>query len=520
MASHVECLAAVLADEGVRHAFGVLGSGSSFALMEALAERGVSYQPVAHEAEAALMAGACCRDGAVRSVALTIKGPGFANLVPGMVANSYENRPAVTVSEAYPPAAAAALQHKRLDHGALASSAVKALAYAGADGSVAREAIGLARAEVPGPVHVDLAAQPVEREMRSFATPAEGNAGNPLDDILGRISSARRPALVLGSAVARHAQSRDWAVPGIPVATTAAAKGVFDEAHSLAAGVLTGERGELSPESSVLAHADLIVGVGLRNREMVRTAPFDVPLLLVDCIGGDTHEGFGAEMCAVVESLGEACDLLLAALASATRWGADLTEARFAEIDRRLAEGWLPSHVFGSMARHAPDAVTVLDTGLFCIVGEAAWRARSADSFCGSSNGRFMGTGIPTGVGIALAEQRPVIAAVGDGGARPYFGSLGIAADRNLPLLTVVMNDGGFGTIASGKPVARIGHPAIAVPERWVARAESLGLEAHVALTPGHADDAIREWAGDPRPLVLEARFDPKAYVAMVEGLR
>lgn len=522
MSTHVDILATELVAAGVTHAFGVAGSGSSYALIGALGECGVVYQPVGHEAAAAMMAGAACRAGDVRAAAITIKGPGFANLVPGIVSNHYEQRPAITVSEAYAPDAPPSAQHKRMDHaGALAATA-KGAAYAGGNPEPLRNVIELARTETPGPVHVELCAAAVDQPHRDFSAAAgDPVATGTVDAVLDRIASAKRPALLLGSVVTRRVSGVDWAAVGVPVATTAAAKGAIDETSPAAAGVATGERGELSPETAVLARADLIIGVGLRSREMVRSAPLPVPTVIVDVFGGAAHAGFDADMVAVVENLESATGRIVEALRAVAPWGGELVAARNAAIHKRLSDSWLPYAVFQSVTRHAPEAVLVLDTGLFSIVGECAWPARRPELFCGSSVGRFMGTGIPTALGISLVERRLVVAVIGDGGARPYLPELRIAATENLPLLVVVMADGRFGTIAQADPAGRLMDPALGTGDlSWEKLGEGFGLEAVVARSPEQADAAMASWAARPRPLLLEARFDPSAYVAMVGGLR
>ena len=118
-------LAGRLAASGIRHVFGVTGSGSSLGLINAMADRDIHYLPVNHEAAASLMAGGACFDYRCRAAALTIKGPGFANLTPGILANHYESRPAISISEAYPASVPNHQMHKRLGHEAMISGFCK-----------------------------------------------------------------------------------------------------------------------------------------------------------------------------------------------------------------------------------------------------------------------------------------------------------------------------------------------------------------------------------------------------------
>lgn len=518
-APHVRALADALVGEGVRHAFGVVGSGASIALVDELAQRGVAFVPVAHEGAAAMMAGAACRDGRTRAVAIGIKGPGFANFLPGIASNAFEGRPALTISEAYAPGTSAAQAHKRLDHRALVEPLVVAYGRADASGDVARELIAAAQSDTPGPVHLDLCAAPLDDGVELFRARHVNESGELLD-ILEAIDASERPAIVLGSLVARACAGIDWSIAGVPVCTTAAAKGCIDEASGNAGGVVTGERGALSPEALVLARADLVITVGVRDGEMVRSAPFDCATVVVDVPEAvDMHEGLDAAHVVLTRDVAAAAAAIIAAV-TLKRWGADLIAARHDGLARKLDGGWLPAGAYQAIATELPSATLVLDTGLFCVIGETVWPARRPDVFLGSSNGRFMGTGIPTAIGVAVAGADPVVAVAGDGGVRPYLPELRIAAERGLPLLVVLMSDGGYGTIRAGAaPGVDLAPAAISGPQ-WAEAVAAMGVPATRASSHDEFAAAIAAWHRRRGPLFVELPFDPDAYRAMVEDVR
>ena len=169
---HILVLAKHLKASGIKFAFGITGSGNSILLIKHLQKLGIKYFNVGHEASAALMAGACCRNGKTEAVAISIKGPGFANFLPAMLSNFYEGRPSITISEAYGPHDKSHRSHKRLDQKIASSQVIKH--FAQANGSVKQ--IGnlkkLAEAEPPGPVHIDLCNEPVFRNEK-FPTISE-----------------------------------------------------------------------------------------------------------------------------------------------------------------------------------------------------------------------------------------------------------------------------------------------------------------------------------------------------------
>ncbi|MBL1828579.1 hypothetical protein ELE35_29995, partial [Klebsiella pneumoniae] len=90
----------------------------------------------------------------------------------------------------------------------------------------------------------------------------------------------------------------------------------------------------------------------------------------------------------------------------------------------------------------------ILDTGLFCTIGETIWKASKPSDFCGSSNGRYMGCAIPTAIGVAISNQgKRVICVMGDGGIRPYFPEILLAVEENLPILFLLISDGYYGSV-------------------------------------------------------------------------
>ncbi|MBN2982684.1 thiamine pyrophosphate-binding protein [Cohnella algarum] len=305
-------------------------------------ELGVPYYPAAHEAAAALMAGACGRDGRLRAAAIGIKGPGLANFVPGMLANRYEARAALTASESYPSAAPAYAMHKRADHAALASAAAKGYARLDRELRVVGSLAELAARETPGPVHLDIAEEPEDAAgVRCFSAvdsglPACGEPGEPgeaagsdggrraLERALEAVRRSERPAIVLGSVAARRLGSFRWDRIGVPVLTTAAAKGCVDERSDFYGGIVTGEIAKLSPERNVLREADLVVGIGLRNTEVVRTALTEAEIVIADHAAPGLNAGFGASAVAHPDDLEAACAELAEAL-SAKSWGRSIS---------------------------------------------------------------------------------------------------------------------------------------------------------------------------------------------------
>jgi len=131
---------------------------------------------------------------------------------------------------------------------------------------------------------------------------------------------------------------------------------------------------------------------------------------------------------------------------------------------------------------------------------------RRGDEYYAVASGG-LGFALPASVGVALARPgRRVICVIGDGSAMYAIQSLWTAAQLNLPLTVVVLNNGGYGAMRAFSRRFNIGTlPGI----------DLAGLD-FVALARGHGCDGIRvERASDlaaalrqaltaERPVVVE----------------
>jgi len=522
---HISQLTDVLGDFGVKFAFGVVGSGTSLKLVSLFEENSISYYPVAHEAAAALMAGACCRDGRTRAVAVGIKGPGVVNFLPGILSNYYEARPALTISEAYGPSVPKFYKHKRADHRSLCFSIVKQFATVNGDARTIKDLIEFACQEVPGPIHLDLCNEPAQNyEMTvGIKTTIEDSILHNIEKVLRRIKASDTPAVILGSCVSRKLNKLNWSALRIPVVTTAAAKGCISEIGPYAGGIITGEVKELSPEFTILEKADLIVAFSLRNTEMILAKPFNAPLIIVDTLDDGLHDGFEAIDLLITPDLLPVSSILFEALLEKD-WGEDAVYAHWLSIEEELfQDSWLPAVVFRYLQNMVGyESVLTIDTGLFCTIGETVWKARTPLNFCGSSNGRFMGTAIPTAIGVAVsAPERRVICVAGDGGIRPYLPEIKLAIEQKLTIVFILMTDGQYGTVAKSSKGKGMSEHAFKIKRySWWRSIEAMGCPSMEVSKLIELDDILKQWLKSEGPLFLEMKFNPQKYIKMTDRLR
>lgn len=515
----LESLASGLAVAGVRHCFGITGSGPTWRLLSSLEARGVRYHRAAHEGAAAMMAGGVIQASGLPSASLSIKGPGVANLASGVAYNHFEAIPSLSLSEAYGAGTAPGRMHKRMDHARLLGGITRAVWGLPRAAAGVGDLLSTARQEVPGPVHVELADIAVNPGVGPGIEPPVVPEAR-WTFLAERLRRARRPAVVVGSLARRRAWGSRLASLRIPVFTTAAGRGVLDEHLPQAAGIFTGDGKQLAPETWLLEQADLVIGLGLRNLEVTSARPFPCSSVLVDEASGPYAEGFASETW-VPGAPPAAFESALDVLAEA-EWGLEALQSGLRALrDELSGAGWLPARCFAVLdALTAPHAL-VLDTGSFCTVAEHIWRCGPGRALAGSNNGRFMGGAIPVAAGFAIgAPGVPVFCAVGDGGLRMYSGELALAVERKLPLCVVYCCDGRYGSIVAGAGGTGLFPGAVTIAEpSWCRVAEAMGFEASRVTSEDEFESALRAW-DRLGPTFIEAVFEPEPYALMTQRLR
>jgi len=497
---------------------GVPGSGPSYELLDACERAGVPFVPAAHEGAGVIIAGAAARQSGHIGAALSIKGPGVANLAAGSALARFENYPVITFAEAYAPSADPGLQHKRMPQDAMLSSVVKGVFYRHAGLEIDALA-ALARAESPGPVHLNLVDGPA-----TAASAGEPARGCELSALIDRVRAARRPLVICGSAATRlpgtSVDSPALKGFGVPVFSTAAAKGVIDEGDPASAGVYTGAGAELAPEGAILPLADLVIGIGLRNTEVLGARPFAAPYVSADSLGSVPQEGFqpalhhAGDLAVAIEGIRQAV--------SSARWGLEEVARARAAVARHLDRAeLLPAACYATLAG-IPRARLVTDSGNFTIVAEHVWRAAAPGEFVGSSNGRFMGVGLPQAIGVALQDPaRPTILTTGDGGLPPFVAEMRIAVERRLPLLVVLMSDGYYGSMRARVLERGFTSAGIRVSQpSWCSTIGALGCDAARVTTHAEFEATVARWKPSRGPAFIEAVMPDAPYVDIVRPLR
>jgi acetolactate synthase-1/2/3 large subunit len=440
-------------------------------------------------------------------------------MLAGIAFNQFENLPVISACEAYASKAPAFRMHKRVDQATLLSAVCKGgLALPDAVKRLT-DLNALAYAEVPGPVHIDLADSDTAQFPWRFEKP-EASSAEVRGKALDLLAQSQRPILIVGNLSLR----REWGMLleslRIPVFTTAAAKGALDETLGHALGVYTGDGKSATPESNVFQQCDLVVGIGVRNLEMLSPKKLERPMLWMDEASATYSNGFNADVVWTTAATGDYVRAL-EALAQ-KHWGVEVAAAAKSKLWSAVQlEEWLPAACFDALNRLDHDYSLAVDTGSFCTIAEHYWLAAPRRKYFGSSNGRFMGGSIPTAIGAAAADSRtPVFCVSGDGGFRMYAAELTLAVQKRLPICFVLMSDGRYGSVVAGASRPGLTASAVEMPgASWLRVVEAMGCEAHASDSPATFSDLIGTW-NRADPLYIECNFDPEKYAAMTRDVR
>ena len=269
--TNVETIVRMLEQAGVRWVFGI-PSGPVLPLIEALGRSPVEFVLTANETSAGFMATTVGQLTGVPGACAATVGPGATNLTTGVGCAWLDSAPVLAFTcNVSSPWLRRRIQ-MRIDHNALFRPLTKATFALDADnvGNSLAEALTLATAEPPGPVHLDL---PEDVGLATSAGEAPAPApARALEDVTEEaraalaeaLSRSRRPLVITGLTFTRctaaDSLQRFIEKHRLPFVSTLHAKGSLPESHPNWAGVIG--RARRTDVQRILDRADLIVAVG------------------------------------------------------------------------------------------------------------------------------------------------------------------------------------------------------------------------------------------------------------------
>lgn len=548
MTSAAQEAIAVLKANGITRIFGNPGT-TELALLDATVSEDVQFHLCLHEGAAIAMADGFGRASATTGVVLVHTSVGTANTLTNLINLRSDAQPLLVI---------AGDKDDRLS-GRGCFCEVPDLA--GLVRQVTKEAwrvtlpekfpeltlraLKVARAPTPGAVLIavpenymaaELPLESVGHHVRRCATIDLRAHPDQLRSIVRALATAHRPLLIAGNEVgqsgtasllAELAQALCVPVIGEEVFTTNALN--FPTDHAL-------YHGNFSADLGVVLDADLVVAIGARL--FMEYAYPDRPdlgpgvrLIQLGANAVELDKIYPAEQ-AVLGEVSSALQEMLALaqgeyrlrpgqsterLVRATRSGTRQAPPAAAEPGTMLPEQLL--RAIDQVLPH--DAVIVDESVLSKGLLQRQVALSGARRYFGTSGGG-LGWGVPAAIGVQLAlPGHRVVAFVGDGGVLFNLQSLWTAAHLRVPLVVVVVNNGGYMAVrrglgqfngesvrASRFPGSFIAQPAI----DFCRLAGGFGVEAITVRKAAEMADALR-WALErDAPVLLDVRVSSSSY--------
>jgi acetolactate synthase-1/2/3 large subunit len=529
MATVADALLDELAAQGVAVCFGVPGVHN----LPFWAGAGAAGRPrivgVRHEGAAGYAADAAARTTGGLGVALTTTGPGFANALAAFGEAYASFSPVLLISSETPlgrrrtsghddgllhgmRSQAAAVEHGFGARAVSATSGEEALAALVELAGHARRTGRPAYLGVPSDV---LAEQYAGRT----AAPADAPTAAVAGDVARAASLLSGASVVLWAgarAVPAQAQVRALAqLLGARVVTTFQARGLLAD---LPGAIVAPPHEPRVAEAVAAADVLLVVGDDLHGMT-TRNWSMPLPPVLV-AVTDDEHASLGDYDLAVriTGDIATCVSALQAALGGATAREAptdDLTARVLADTaeDPRCASGLA---LVRTVEHGWPDdGALVLD---MCVAGywlagySAQPRPRRLVYPVGWGT---LGFGLPAAIGPA-ALGTPTLAVVGDGGAAMALGELATYVQERLPVVLLVVSDGGYGMLRYDQDVAGDEHRGVDLLEpRWSDIAAAYGMsllrtdDAGAGLAAALTSARTAVARGEQPLIVLDAALMP-----------
>ena len=447
----------VLRSAGIRHGFGV-PSGNVLPLMDAMRSGGIDFVLTAHEGSAAFAADVSGRQTGVPGLCIATLGPGATNLATGVGSAFLDRSPMIAITCTLYRAQLGRRIQMWIDHHTLFKPITKATLQLrpGEIQSTLAEALRIAMAEPPGPVHLDLPEDVALAEVSEVVADAVPPAGAKvrtavqpeIDAAAALLRKARRPVAVIGTSAMRM---RDPALLArflerhrMPFATTTMAKGMVDEDHPLSIGCI--ERSKRKIQRAFIAGADLIVALGYDTIEVEYEAwTGKVPVLHVDIERADVAAGVNLAQ-EVVGDVDDALARLAALPATQYAWGEQEIKGHreaFQSALRPATRRFGPHQAIDAVRRVLPsNGVLAFDVGAHTHQIASQWFAHAPRQFLVTNGWSSMGFGIPAAIAAKLADRSlPVVCLLGDGCFQMTCGEVAVALRQKLPLPIVVLDD-------------------------------------------------------------------------------
>ncbi|WP_119165197.1 thiamine pyrophosphate-binding protein [Algihabitans albus] len=533
--SGAEILVDQLLIHGARRAYGVPGE-SYLAVLDALVDRpDLQFVVTRHESGAAIMAEAEGKLTGRPGLAFVTRGPGATNASAGLHIAFQDSTPMILFIGQVSRGLRGREGFQEVDYTHLLGPLTKWTAEIDDPARIPEfiaRAFSVATSGRPGPVALALPEDMlVERatapDMPAVVPTAAGVDPLDLDALEALLRQAQRPFVLVGgggwSEAAKATLERWAAANALPVGVSFRCQDYIDNDHPSYVGhVGIG----LAPDLRRRIEAsDLVIALGPRLGEMTTQgyellkAPLpDQTLVHIHPDPEELGRVYRPSL-AICASPARAVEALAARPAiTATVWSAETLAAR-AAFEAFATPGKLEGplqlgEIFADLRRVLPpDAILCNGAGNYTSWAHRFHRWRRWRTQLAPTSGS-MGYGVPAAVAAKLTHpERPVVALAGDGCFLMTGQELATAAQYDLAVVFLVLDNGMYGTIRMHQErdyPGRVSATSLNNPD-FAALARSYGLEAWTVEVTEQFGPAFESALACGGPALLHLKVDPEA---------
>ncbi|MER2491869.1 thiamine pyrophosphate-binding protein [Catenovulum sediminis] len=552
---------------GVEYVFGVPG-GAIEPLYNALAisERrgGIKAIVARHECGAAFMADGYARETGKLGVVCSTTGPGSTNLITGVASAHSDKIPMLVITAQTPlpkfgrkslqDSSCAAIDvvsmfrhctsfntlisHPQQVENKLISAIMNAMRTPKGTAHISIPS-DILRAEVYFPSDLKAARLTQDFSLSDYES---------LDQLCQELAHANQVALFLGDGC-QHAGKliQEFAeLINAPFVTGPVGKRWIDETHPLYRGVYGFAGHESAKKVIHNDELDLVIAIGAQLGELGTSGWLESPLLSSKLIHVDsTPEHFTRSPMARLHVCGKITAImkrLIDSVNTAQKWGRDwpglLTEAIpqpncfgsrsvLAEPEKCLSNAipLKPQRLFSELAKNLPENTRMhIDAGNAWSWATHYYQRKDTNGYYRIAMGfGSMAWAISSAIGSAFAtKSEPTICVTGDGSYLMSAQEITVAAQHNLPVVFLILNDAALGMVMHGQRLGnaeKIGFKLNTI--NYAQMAESMGLEG-IVIT--NADELVEiDWHrlfSKTQPTLLDVRIDPEEIPPMGERVK
>jgi acetolactate synthase-1/2/3 large subunit len=530
-----QILLKMLEEEKVDIIFGYPG-GSVLDIYDQLYKSNIKHILVRHEQGAVHAADGYARATGKVGVCLVTSGPGATNTVTGIATANMDSIPIVVFTGQVPTALIGndAFQESDITgitrpctkHNFLVRS-VEELA------STIKEAFHIARSGRPGPVLVDLPKNvmatetdydPASIKIRNYDI-FHKPAPKKMAQVLEMLTQAKKPLIMTGGGVILGKAAAELTelarLYQIPVTGTLMGLGSFPGTDPLWLGML-GMHGTFYANMAV-SHCDLLIAVGVRFDDRVtgtiETFAANAKIIQIDIDPSSINRNVVVELPIIGDTKATLGDMIkflaehnyTPSPTERSEWLKQTAEWREKVPLTYCQNGQVikPQYVIETLRKLTKGNVIVTTE-----VGQnQMWTAQffqfdKPNTFITSGGLGTMGYGLPAAIGVKCAfPDKQVVDIAGDGSIQMNIQELATAAQYNISVKIVLLNNGYLGMVRQWQELfyeKRYSHTDMSYAPDFVKLAEAYGIVGLRAIKPEEVEPVLQKGLSIDKPVLMD----------------